>query len=388
MIVGLNYGNDSEMETKMENKLAMLEEQLLDGSISIAKFRGGGVFEVGVHSCMRSQSHDSGLVADFDGSDHQTAKPVQALKKGHCRSQSSDYHGERIVNIPKSTKNLSACRSYSNSLMEDRLTCVHHLHSHVNSMNKGGSISAELLQADNMQIYSHDCDPIRDAATIKEELNQSQLSLQSDDGFHGDMTLVSTSQSNRTSISTISTGSLNVGQLDLDKNSTDCKEPNSPETDTQQLTNTDTTDESKSEKTDTSNKNRSENKSGSKLEKLTDKLHSVTFAAHHTNTSPCTSTPKKNPKDPKISPANVSATSQRSRHSSGASDVTKKGSTSPKQSWLLRLFESKMFNMSIAISYLYNSKEPGVQTYIGKWLLCCIGQLVKLLSVGAINRWY
>lgn len=36
-----------------------------------------------------------------------------------------------------------------------------------------------------------------------------------------------------------------------------------------------------------------------------------------------------------------------------------------KQSWLLRLFESKLFDMSIAISYLFNSKEPGVQTYLG-----------------------
>ncbi|GFR70538.1 phosphatidylinositol 4-kinase beta-like [Elysia marginata] len=42
-----------------------------------------------------------------------------------------------------------------------------------------------------------------------------------------------------------------------------------------------------------------------------------------------------------------------------------KARPAPKQSWLLRLFESKMFDMSIAIQYLYNSKEPGVQTYIG-----------------------
>ena len=40
---------------------------------------------------------------------------------------------------------------------------------------------------------------------------------------------------------------------------------------------------------------------------------------------------------------------------------------SGKQSWLLRLFESKMFDMSIAISYLFNSKEPGVQTYLGEY---------------------
>ena len=34
--------------------------------------------------------------------------------------------------------------------------------------------------------------------------------------------------------------------------------------------------------------------------------------------------------------------------------------------FLLRLFESKMFDMSMAITYLFNSKEPGVQSYIGK----------------------
>ncbi|XP_068602929.1 phosphatidylinositol 4-kinase beta-like [Brachionichthys hirsutus] len=44
-------------------------------------------------------------------------------------------------------------------------------------------------------------------------------------------------------------------------------------------------------------------------------------------------------------------------------------STAPsKQSWLLRLFESKLFDVSMAISYLYKSKEPGVQAYIGNRL--------------------
>ncbi|RNA23872.1 phosphatidylinositol 4-kinase beta isoform X3 [Brachionus plicatilis] len=33
-------------------------------------------------------------------------------------------------------------------------------------------------------------------------------------------------------------------------------------------------------------------------------------------------------------------------------------------SWLLRFFESKLFDMSIAISYLFNSKEPGVKSYL------------------------
>lgn len=46
----------------------------------------------------------------------------------------------------------------------------------------------------------------------------------------------------------------------------------------------------------------------------------------------------------------------------GAADANTSGS---KQSLLLRLFESKMFDMSYAIVYLFNSKEAGVQTYIG-----------------------
>jgi len=39
-------------------------------------------------------------------------------------------------------------------------------------------------------------------------------------------------------------------------------------------------------------------------------------------------------------------------------------------SWLLRLFESQIFNMSYAIGYLFTSKEPGVQQYIGKHTMC------------------
>lgn len=35
---------------------------------------------------------------------------------------------------------------------------------------------------------------------------------------------------------------------------------------------------------------------------------------------------------------------------------------------LLRLFESKLFDMSLAISYLFKSKETGVQAYLGNKL--------------------
>lgn len=48
----------------------------------------------------------------------------------------------------------------------------------------------------------------------------------------------------------------------------------------------------------------------------------------------------------------------------------------PKESLLLRLFESTLFDMSIAITYLFNSKEPGVQTYLGKWF--CIHYILPL----------
>lgn len=59
--------------------------------------------------------------------------------------------------------------------------------------------------------------------------------------------------------------------------------------------------------------------------------------------------------------------------SSGKSSVRRRQkqqqhNNSSKQSWLLRLFESKLFDVSMAISYLYNSKEPGVQAYIGNRL--------------------
>ncbi|CAK6981371.1 phosphatidylinositol 4-kinase beta-like [Scomber scombrus] len=61
-------------------------------------------------------------------------------------------------------------------------------------------------------------------------------------------------------------------------------------------------------------------------------------------------------------------------------------SSASKQSWLLRLFESKLFDVSMAISYLYKSKEPGVQAYIGNRLFsfpdsdvdCYLPQLLNM----------
>lgn len=41
------------------------------------------------------------------------------------------------------------------------------------------------------------------------------------------------------------------------------------------------------------------------------------------------------------------------------------GQNPPRESWLLRLFESTLFDMSMAITYLFKSKETGVLSYIG-----------------------
>ncbi len=52
----------------------------------------------------------------------------------------------------------------------------------------------------------------------------------------------------------------------------------------------------------------------------------------------------------------------------------KRSSASQKSSscLLLRLFESKLFDMSIAMSYLFKSKESGVQAYLGNKLFVSI----------------
>ncbi|XP_014205951.1 phosphatidylinositol 4-kinase beta [Copidosoma floridanum] len=58
----------------------------------------------------------------------------------------------------------------------------------------------------------------------------------------------------------------------------------------------------------------------------------------------------------------------------------------PSEGCLLRLFESQVFDMSMAISYLFNSKEPGVQSYLGNKLFsfpdsdvdCYLPQLVLM----------
>ncbi|XP_074656032.1 phosphatidylinositol 4-kinase beta-like isoform X2 [Tubulanus polymorphus] len=69
----------------------------------------------------------------------------------------------------------------------------------------------------------------------------------------------------------------------------------------------------------------------------------------------------------KLQPASSSASREDLRLEVCAKHRLKDKSTA-NHSWLLRLFESKMFDMSIAITYLFNSKEPGVLSYLGNRL--------------------
>ncbi|XP_064416692.1 phosphatidylinositol 4-kinase beta isoform X3 [Latimeria chalumnae] len=69
------------------------------------------------------------------------------------------------------------------------------------------------------------------------------------------------------------------------------------------------------------------------------------------------------------------------------SAMRRQKNNSAKQSWLLRLFESKLFDISMAISYLYNSKEPGVQAYIGNRLFCFRNEEVDFYLPQLLNMY-
>nr|XP_046273140.1 phosphatidylinositol 4-kinase beta-like isoform X2 [Scatophagus argus] len=70
-----------------------------------------------------------------------------------------------------------------------------------------------------------------------------------------------------------------------------------------------------------------------------------------------------------------------------SSSLPSSSSASSKQSWLLRLFESKLFDVSMAISYLYKSKEPGVQAYIGNRLFSFLDSEVDFYLPQLLNMY-
>ncbi|KAJ0066692.1 hypothetical protein NL108_018317 [Boleophthalmus pectinirostris] len=77
-----------------------------------------------------------------------------------------------------------------------------------------------------------------------------------------------------------------------------------------------------------------------------------------------TATPAPSSESPASSTTSPAPSSVVRLHKPRPKDV----SSNQQSSWLLRLFESKLFDVSMAISYLYSSKDPGVQAYIGNRL--------------------
>ena len=66
---------------------------------------------------------------------------------------------------------------------------------------------------------------------------------------------------------------------------------------------------------------------------------------------------------------NESGTTDKHHHRQDAGGAGELPTTTlPKQSWLLRLFQSTLFDSSMSMTYLFNSKEPGVLEYIGNKL--------------------
>jgi len=63
------------------------------------------------------------------------------------------------------------------------------------------------------------------------------------------------------------------------------------------------------------------------------------------------------------------------------------GESKTGQSWLLRLFESKMFDASMAVHYLFNSKEPGVLSYLGNRLFTLNDKDVEFYLPQLINMY-
>ncbi|XP_072317497.1 phosphatidylinositol 4-kinase beta isoform X2 [Eucyclogobius newberryi] len=93
-----------------------------------------------------------------------------------------------------------------------------------------------------------------------------------------------------------------------------------------------------------------------------------------------------------ISPPTSSEISPSNATSPASSCVTRLHKHRPKDvssnqqsSWLLRLFESKLFDISMAISYLYSSKDPGVQAYIGNRLFSFLDSEVDFFLPQLLN---
>lgn len=76
---------------------------------------------------------------------------------------------------------------------------------------------------------------------------------------------------------------------------------------------------------------------------------------------------------------------------SQCSEVNESEQSHTKNFWLMRLFQSSLFDMSIAIGYLFNSKDQDVQSYLGSRLFvsyyCSVG-VVQFSFFSCMTFWH
>ena len=110
--------------------------------------------------------------------------------------------------------------------------------------------------------------------------------------------------------------------------------------------------------------------------------------SHSDNCFPCLHNLELKIKQTKLEDSNKAIVDNESQCSSSSSDPQMvldsnilSSSPVPKieSYWLLRLFESNLFNMHIAIQYLYSEKDPNVQKYLGRKLMVSNSRLNILM---------
>jgi len=292
----------------------------------------------------RTQSYDSGLVIDID-SVSISEPPAGVFQKGHVRSYSSDYHKgwSKSLMSHTSPQPLANMRSLSNSLVEHSVPFS----------------SGRRYSADNSDVHNCNNAHVPDTTTCGDSaLGNSDIeqTIEEDNGTDLNRTLESEEELGTPCIDfpdfspsiAKCTCPLNVLTNSIDNVAPHAMLPShiSPhDTDTISTAN---------------QKPLESNESPVVVDSPTDSHQEVNKCDASKLDLPLT---VNRPLEPAI-PEQPCESHPAARTISAISKPPK-CRPAAKHSWLLRLFESKLFNMSIAITYLYNSKEPGVQTYIG-----------------------
>lgn len=285
------------------------------GSANIHKLRGNGISELGVHGCARSRSQDSGLVADFE-----SCQDVPDTIASYYKHHSIEEHLSNIA-CSRVKKGFGHSRSMSNPLEKhSKFSLSLQMDANLNRScdDQTGLCGAHLMKGHSAQANLHqtpDTDVLdRSVDTIRPE---DDITMTDSENCQCEQFEEKTEQQTNSSV-----------EMQESKHSCDSQE--SSEDTVGQL-----------------------NSKRPELKLAVKSMDLGQFSRVRTISE---------------SSENESATAKSERRTR---ERTKSGCKAPppKQSWLLRLFESKLFDMAIAIQYLFNSKEPGVQTYIGELML-------------------